>query len=114
MHNYRTREANRRISYVPQPNLEYFKRRFIYVGPNIWNNIPNSIRNVNSIQSFEKRMKEYLNNHIGLVQYCNFKLMFMILCIYNVFLILCILAYVNFNDDSTEKFCDEFVTKFND
>ena len=60
VHNYCTRGSNRRNLYVPQPNLEYFKRSFIYVGPNVWNDIPDSIRNVNSIQSFKQRMKEYL------------------------------------------------------
>ena len=49
VHNYCTRGSNRHNLYVPQPNLEYFKRSFIYVGPN-----------VNSIQSFKQRMKEYL------------------------------------------------------
>ena len=49
VHNYRTRGSNRHNLYVPQSNLEYFKRSFMYVGPNVWNDIPDSIRNVNSI-----------------------------------------------------------------
>ena len=40
--------------YLPQPKLEYFKRSFIYVGPYVWNDIPDSIRNMNSKHSFKK------------------------------------------------------------
>ena len=58
VHNYCTRGPNRRNLYVPQPNLECFKRSFIYVGPNVWNDIPDSIRNLKIMQSFKKRMKE--------------------------------------------------------
>ena len=47
-------DPNRCNLYVPQPNLEYFKRSFIYVGPNVWNDIPDSVRNVNSKHSFKK------------------------------------------------------------
>ena len=59
VHNYSTKGSNRRILYASQHNLECFRRSFIYVGPNVWNDIPDSIRNVNTMQRFKKRMKEY-------------------------------------------------------
>ena len=37
---------------TPRPKLEQFKRSMSYSGPSIWNRIPESIRCVNSVDSF--------------------------------------------------------------
>ena len=45
---------NRRDLLVQNPKLEYTKRGFLYTGPVAWNNIPQSLRDTDSIVRFKK------------------------------------------------------------
>ena len=45
---------NRRDLHVQKLKLEYTKRGFLYTGPIAWNNIPQSIRDTDSIVRFKK------------------------------------------------------------
>ena len=52
---YNTR--NRSDLHVQKLKLEYTKRGFLYTGPIAWNNIPQSIRDTDSIVRFKKKTK---------------------------------------------------------
>jgi hypothetical protein len=47
---------------IPRPKMELFKTSMSYSGPMIWNKIPASIRNSNSIQNFSKKFILWLKN----------------------------------------------------
>ena len=46
---------------VPRSNLKsYGDRRFSIAGPKLWNSLPASLRNADSLNSFKKHLKAYL------------------------------------------------------
>ena len=45
---------------IPKRRLELSKRSFSYVGAKVWNDIPNAIRNVESIHLFNHKIKTHL------------------------------------------------------
>ena len=47
-------------SYISNLHLSYCDRRFSIIGPKLWNSIPASLRNANSLNSFQKTLKTYL------------------------------------------------------
>ena len=55
---YNTR--NRRDLHVQKLTLEYTKRGFLYTGPIAWNNIPQPIRDTDSIVRFKKKLRSHL------------------------------------------------------
>ena len=55
---YNTR--NRRDLHTQKLELEYTKRGFLYTGPIAWSNIPQSIRDTDSIVRFKKKLKSHL------------------------------------------------------
>lgn len=40
---------------IPRPRLEISKKRFLYVGARVWNEISNEIRNVERAQLFKQK-----------------------------------------------------------
>ena len=50
---------NRRDLHVQKLTLEYTKRDFLYTGPIAWNNIPQSIRDTDSIVRFKKKLTSH-------------------------------------------------------
>ena len=45
---------------IPKPNTELFKKSFTYSALVLWNNLPNSIRNSPSVNSFKVNVKQIL------------------------------------------------------
>ena len=45
---------------IPKPRLELSKKSFWYIGANVWNVIPNAIRDVESIHRFKHKMRTHL------------------------------------------------------
>lgn len=46
--------------YVPFSNLEIFKKAFVYKGPTIWNSLPDSMKEIHTLDSFKRNMKKFL------------------------------------------------------
>ena len=45
---------------VPRPRIEITRKSFSYQGAKVWNDIPNNIRDVESISIFKKQLRNYL------------------------------------------------------
>ena len=59
-HTYPTRTRN--VIRAPQHNLTIFQHSMSYMGPKIWNSIPDNIKNLPSLHSFKKHYKLYLTS----------------------------------------------------
>ena len=57
---YKTR--NHRDLQIPKVRLEYAKRSFYFSGVKNWNDIPDNIREQESIARFKKRFRKYFQN----------------------------------------------------
>ena len=60
IHKINTRQRSKNQLYVPKYKLEYGKRTFKYVGSTMWNELPEIIRNAESINSFKKLYRSYI------------------------------------------------------
>ena len=59
-----TRSAATYNVVVPFPHTEMFKRSFSYSGPTLWNKLPVSIKEAQSLGIFKSLLKDYvLKNH---------------------------------------------------
>ena len=48
-------------TFIPSAHTSFSGLKLIKVnGPNMWNSLPNSIRNINSLNKFVKSLKDYL------------------------------------------------------
>ena len=47
---------------LPKPKIELYKKSFTYSGPCLWNELPTSLRNAQSVNTFKYKIKEYLLN----------------------------------------------------
>ena len=47
---------------IPRQNLEFSKRSFFYSGAKTWNEIPLQIRMSSTINTFKRKLKEFLQN----------------------------------------------------
>ena len=56
-HYHNTRSADSLNVVVPKPNLECFKKCFRYSGAHVWNTLPYTLQNVQSVQSFKQMYK---------------------------------------------------------
>ena len=54
IHNYNTRQKDNFI--LPKPRTEYLKRTFKYTSIALWNSLPKTIQNSDSIASFKRRV----------------------------------------------------------
>ena len=58
---YSLRSCSNKLLQVPRSKLKsYGDRRFSIAGPKLWNSIPASLRNTDSLDSFKKHLKTYL------------------------------------------------------
>ena len=58
---YSLRSCSNKLLQVPRSKLKsYGNRRFSIAGPKLWNSIPTSLRNTDSLNSFKKHSKTYL------------------------------------------------------
>ena len=58
---YSLRSCSNKLLQVPRSNLKsYGDRRFSFAGPKLWNSLPASLRNADSLNSFKKHLKTYL------------------------------------------------------
>ena len=55
IHQVNLRSSSDSTLYIPKPNLEIFRKGLAYSGPRIWNNLPISVRNAPSLDSFKER-----------------------------------------------------------
>ena len=60
IHSYNTRSANKGNLQIPLTNLRAGGKAFSVSGARIWNNIPNSIKQAQSLYVFKRELKEYL------------------------------------------------------
>ena len=57
---YSLRSCSNKLLQVPRFKLKsYGDRRFAIAGPKLWNSIPASLRNADSLNSFKKHLKTY-------------------------------------------------------
>ena len=47
---------------IPRPRIEQFKDSISYSGPSIWNKIPESIRSMNTVDSFTTHFIRWLKS----------------------------------------------------
>ena len=55
IHQVNLRSSSDSTLYISKPNLEIFRKSLAYSGPRIWNNLPISVRNTPSLDSFKER-----------------------------------------------------------
>ena len=68
LHNYQTRSAKQfRKEYT---RLQKFMNSFLNKGIEMWNSLPEYIKNVKALQTFKKKTKDYI---IGKCKFCNLK-----------------------------------------
>ena len=58
------RSVNTSSFHIPRPQKEIFKQSLIYSGPIIWNNLPDWLKNLKTVDSFH-------NNCIKWIKSCN-------------------------------------------
>ena len=58
--NYQLRSIADHCLAIPQHNTEFFKRSLQYSGVSMWNELPISIRNSNSLNSFKASLHKYI------------------------------------------------------
>ena len=61
-HPYVTRSASSGNYHIPQINLSIIYKSFYYNAVKLWNEIPPSIKNLNSLIKFRKHLKSFLLN----------------------------------------------------
>lgn len=62
VHGHQTRQSNSESIRIPAHNTALFSKALSVTGPKIWNNIPNNIQNLTSLDTFKKKYKIYLCN----------------------------------------------------
>ena len=67
VNSHSTRQTSNLDFNVPKHGIEKFKESFSYQAPSLWNNLPISIRNAISIQSFKSSLKMYLCLHLVII-----------------------------------------------
>ena len=55
-------QCSNKLLQVPRSKLKsYGDRRFFIAGPKLWNSIPASLRNADSLNSFKKHLKTFIS-----------------------------------------------------
>ena len=62
--NYNLRNSEGKLA-LPKPRTNYLKRRFSYSGAALWNNLPDSLKNVGSLDQFKRLKSQEDIQHIG-------------------------------------------------
>ena len=63
VHSLPLRSADKHILYLPRPRTELYKRSFSYSGAKLWNSIPQTIRNSQTVSSFKSQFSSYLQSN---------------------------------------------------
>ena len=58
-HSHRTRSSSNNKLVTQRSGNKYFNRTFPYTAPILWNNLPNNIRNIDSILQFKGATSKY-------------------------------------------------------
>ena len=58
--NYNLRNSEGKLA-LPKPRTNYLKRSFSYSGAALWNNLPDSLKNVGSVDQFKRNLKTISN-----------------------------------------------------
>ena len=65
---YSLRSCSNKLLQVPRSKLKsYGDRRFSIAGPKLWNSIPASLRNTDSLNSFKKHLKTFISPSFFLI-----------------------------------------------
>ena len=81
---YSLRSCSNKLLQVPRSKLKsYGDRRFSIAGPKLWNSIPASLRNADSLDSFKKHLNTYLF-HQAFSKFIN-----RFLCIFHTYICSC-------------------------
>ena len=57
---YNTRNVSNNELYVPRPRLDLYRQSFQYTGPMLYNSLPNTIKNVESLLCFKKELRSHV------------------------------------------------------
>ncbi len=57
---YSTRSSNNGNLFVPRPNSNYMKKTFHYSGTVLWNSLPTSLKNIQTIDAFKSQYSNFL------------------------------------------------------
>ena len=55
--NYNLRNPEGKLA-LPKPRTNYLKRSFSYSGATLWNNLPDNLKNVGSLDQFNRNLKK--------------------------------------------------------
>ena len=64
IHNYHTRFASKDTYTIPQGTSDLYQRSLNYIGPSVWNDVPEAIKATNNLGNFKKLFKEHLMSEI--------------------------------------------------
>ena len=65
VHDHGTRQVSANALHVPHAHTQYFQRSLTVAGPSLWNNLPDNVRQAQSVPAFKYRYKNYIKtNHI--------------------------------------------------
>ena len=59
-HIYNTRSVTNNNLFIPRGNTQLFNRTMSYLGSRLWNEIPDEIRRVQTLEDFKDKLKTYL------------------------------------------------------
>ena len=59
-HNYNTRAASNNLIVQNKPHCELYRTSLYYKGIQLWNSLPDSIKNVDNLSQFKCKFKNYL------------------------------------------------------
>ena len=51
--------------YTPKPKKEIFKQSLIYSGPVIWNNLPDCLKNLETVDSFHRHCIKWMKSSLS-------------------------------------------------
>ena len=51
--------------YTPSPQKEIFKQSLIYSGPVTWNNLPDCLKNLETVDSFHRHCIKWMNSSLS-------------------------------------------------
>ena len=51
--------------YTPKPKKEFFKQGLIYSGPVIWNNLPDCLKNLETVDSFHRHCIKWMKSSLS-------------------------------------------------
>lgn len=59
IHNRNLRSTSHNLLYIPKPKCELYRKSMAFSGSKIWNTIPETVKNANSVQQFKQRYLQW-------------------------------------------------------